>query len=86
MEFGFSDNTFPKEIEDYFLLFEDECSTLGHQNCLARVKSVVLSMRHLALKPPDYDPRSILDLLDRYGDAHILDSGWREVDTEEWVA
>ena len=26
IEFGFSDASFSKDIEDYFLLFEDECS------------------------------------------------------------
>ena len=35
-------------------------------------------------QPPDYDDRNIVHLVERYGDAHILDSGWREVDSEEW--
>ena len=26
LEFGFSDCSFPKEIEDYFLLFKETCS------------------------------------------------------------
>ena len=86
LEFGFSDTSFPKDIEDYFLLFEDECSLLAHHNCSARVMGVVSNMKHRLLQPPSYDPRSILDLLDKYGDAHIIDSGWREVFTEEWVA
>ena len=85
LEFGFSEDKFPKEIEDYFLLMEDECSLLGHQNCAGRVKSVVFNMREKVMKPPDHDPRSIVELLEKYGDAHILDSGWREVDIEEWV-
>ena len=85
LEFGFSDKSFPKEIEDYFLLMEDECSTHSH-NCGGRVTGVVFNMRNSVLKPPSYDPRNIVDLLDKYSDAHILDSGWREVDTEEWVA
>ena len=83
IEFGFKDNKFLKEIEDYFLLMEDECSI--HSNkCVARVKSVVFDMRDWVLQPPKYDPRNIVDLLEKYGDAHILDMGWREVDTEEW--
>ena len=32
-----------------------------------------------------YDPRNVVDLLDKYRDGHIVDSGWREIDTEEWV-
>ena len=47
---------------------------------------VVFNMRDSVLNPPSYDPRNIVDLLDKYSDAHIIDSGWREVDTEEWVA
>ena len=84
LEFGFSDNSFPKDIEDYFLLMEDECSTHSH-NCGGRVSGVVFNMRNSVLKPPSYDPRNIVDLVDKYSDAHIIDSGWREVDTEEWV-
>jgi hypothetical protein len=34
--------------------------------------------------PPSFDPRNIVDLVAKYGDAHIIDNGWREVDTEEW--
>ena len=85
LEFMFNKKYFPKEIEDYFLLMEDECSTLGHLGFLARVKSVAFDMRKSLLRPPDYDPRSIVDLVDKYGDAHVLDSGWREVDTDEWT-
>ena len=85
IEFGFSDNKFPKEIEDYFLLMEDECSIQPH-HCAARVMGVVSNMRDMVLKPPSYDPRDIVELIERYGDAHIIDSGWREVDTEEWVS
>ena len=43
--------------------------------------SVVFNMRNSVLKLPSYDPRNIVDLLDKYSDAHII-----EVDTEEWVA
>ena len=35
-------------------------------------------------KAPEFDPRNIVDLVERYGDAHINDCGWREVDSEEW--
>ena len=54
-------------------------------SCGRRVSGVVSNMRDIVLKPPSYDPRNIVALLDKYSDAHILDSGWREVDTEEWV-
>ena len=84
LEFGFSDKSFPKEIEDYFLLMEDECTTQSH-TCAGRVRSVVFNMRDSVLKPSSYDPRNVVDLLEKYRDAHISDSGWREVDTEEWV-
>ena len=84
LEFGFSDVSFPKEVQDYFILFEDPCSSQAHI-CGGRVSAVVSNMRDKLLKPPSYDPRNIEDLLDRYGDAHISDTGWREVDTEEWV-
>ena len=84
LEFGYSDNTFSKEIGDYFLLMEDEC-TIHSNHCAARVSSVVSNMRNSVLQPPSYDQRNIVDLLDRYGDAHIIDMGWREVDVEEWV-
>ena len=40
IEFGFSDKTFCKDIEDYFLLFEDECSLQSH-TCAARVARVL---------------------------------------------
>ena len=69
----------------FVLIMEDECSTHSH-NCGGRVSGVVFNMRNSVLKPPSYDPRNIVDLLDKYSDAHIIDSGWREVDTEEWVA
>ena len=48
------------------------------------VLGVASNFREKVLKPPDYDPRNIVDLIDKYGDAHINDSGWREVDSEEW--
>ena len=85
VEFGFSDVNFPKDFEDYFLLMEDECLTQSHA-CAGRIMGVLFNMRDKVLKPPDYDPRNVVDLIDKYRDAHIMDSGWREVDTEEWVA
>ena len=85
VEFGFGDINFPKDFEDYFLLMEDECLTQSHA-CAGRIMGVLFSMRDKVLKPPSYDPRNVVDLIDKYRDAHIMDSGWREVDTEEWVA
>ena len=82
VEFGFSDKHFPKDIEDFFLLFEDKCE-LSHA-CAGRVMGVASYYRDKVLGPPKYDPRNIVDLLDKYGDAHISDSGWMEVDAEEW--
>ena len=71
------------ELQDYFVMFEDECSTLSH-NCAGRIRGVLFDVKNKALKPPDYDSRSIIDLIEKYEDAHILDCGWREVDPEEW--
>ena len=85
VEFGFSDKTFPKDFEDYFLMFEDDCTTQSH-TCAGRIMGVLFDMRDEVLQPPSYDLRNVVDLIDRYRDAHIMDSGWREVDTEEWVA
>ena len=85
INFGFLDNKFLKDLEDYFLMMEDECSsqTCG-SCCVGRVMEVLCGMRDSALKPPSYDPRDVVDMLDKYRDGHILDMGWREVDTEEW--
>ena len=83
IEFGFSEKTFCMDIEDYFLLFEDECSLQSH-TCAGRVSGLLEHVRDRVIRPPTYDERSIVDLLERYGDAHISDSGWREVDEEEW--
>ena len=85
LEFGYNDKAFPKDFEDYFLMFEDECTTQSHA-CAGRVRSVLFDKRDKVLQPPKYDPRNIVALIDKYKDAHILDSGWREVDTEEWMA
>ena len=82
IEFGFSDKHFPQSIDDYFLPFEDECS-LSH-SCAGRVMGVLEHVRNKVIKPPEYDQRNIVELIERYGDAHISDLGWREVDREEW--
>ena len=82
VEFGFCDKHFPKDIEDYFLIFEDKCDQ--NHACAGRVMGVASHYRDKVLKPPNYDPRNIVDLIEKYVDAHISDSGWRELDTEEW--
>jgi len=84
IEFGFSDNKFDKNVEDYFLPFEDECTKL--HNCAGRVAGVLSNVRDKVIAPPSYDSRNIVELIDKYGDAHLSDSGWREVDPEEWFA
>ena len=66
-------------------MFEDECTTQSHSSA-GRVMGVLFDKRSSVLNPPSYDPRNVVDLLDKYRDGHIVDSGWREVDTEEWVA
>ena len=45
---------------------------------------VAAGMREKVIGPPSFDPRNIVELVDKYGDAHISDSSWREVDPEEW--
>jgi hypothetical protein len=45
---------------------------------------VLSHIREKAIKPPNFNPRNIVDLVDKYQDAHISDHGWREVDPEEW--
>ena len=83
LEFGFKEKTFSVELEDYFLMFEDDCSITSH-NCVGRIMGVLMHKREGVLQPPSYDTRNIVELVDKYRDAHILDSGWREVDPEEW--
>ena len=72
IEFGFKDNGFDMDIEEYFLKFEDKCSTQSH-NCLGRIKAVSSDMKDLA-----WTPRNFIDLLEKYSDAHVIDRGWRE--------
>ena len=76
IEFGFSDKNFSKDGEDYFLMFEDECSTQAH-HCAGRVMGVLHNMRDIVLNPPTYDSRNVVNLLDKYRDGHIIDCGWR---------
>ena len=47
---------------------------------------VLAHVRDNVVKAPVHDPRNIVDLVERYGDAHISDCGWRAVDQEEWYA
>ena len=81
VEFGFTEKHFPQEVEDYILPFEDECSLL--HSFAGRVMGVLEHVRDKVIKPPDYDPGDIEDLIEKYGDAHISDAGWRKVDREE---
>ena len=37
LEFGFSEKNFSEEVEDYFLMFEDQCTQQSH-NCGGRVR------------------------------------------------
>ena len=51
-------------------MFEDRCSLAPH-HCAARVSGVALNVRDRVLQPPDYDGMNIVELVDKYGDAHI---------------
>ena len=82
IEFAFSEKIFDRDYEEYFILFEDQC-TLSH-NCAGRVSGLQAHLRNKVLEPPSYDPRNIVELIEKYGDAHLSDTGWREIDPEEW--
>ena len=84
VEFGYQEKSFPTDLEDYFLLFEDKCSQI--HPCAGRVMGIQSHVRERVIKPPSYDPRDIVALVEKYGDAHVSDSGWRVVDREEWYA
>ena len=84
LEFGFHHKAFPTDMEEYFLLFEDKCSQL--HTCAGRVMGIQAHARESVIEPPSYDPRDIVALVEKYGDAHVSDSGWRVVDREEWYA
>ena len=71
IEVGFKDDRFVMDIEEYFLRFEDNCSTQSH-NCMSRIKAVSSDMKDLA-----WTPRNVIDLLEKHGDAHVIDRGWR---------
>ena len=64
--------------------YEDSCSQ--SHTCAGRLMGIQVPVRDKVLKPPSYDPRDIVALLEKYGDAHISDSGWRPVDQEEWYS
>jgi hypothetical protein len=54
--------------------------------CAVRVMGIQAHVRDKVIKPPDYDPRDIVALVEKYGDAYISDFDWRIVDPEEWYA
>ena len=64
---------FKAYLEDYFLLFEDKCS-LAHTGA-GRVMGYLSHPREKVVGTPHYNPRSIVDILDKYRDGHISDSG-----------
>ena len=45
---------------------------------------VLTHVRDIVIKAPEHDPRNIVDLVERYRDAHTSDCRWREADREEW--
>jgi hypothetical protein len=57
IEFGYQGKSFPTDMEDYFLLFEDRCSQ--SHTCAGRVMGIQDHVREQLLKPADYDPRDI---------------------------
>ena len=70
VEFGFTDKEFPQEVEDYFVQFEDKC-TLPHC-CTVRVMGVLEHVMENVIKAPEFDPRNIVDLEERYVDAALV--------------
>ena len=81
LEFGFKNKDFPKTSDDFFHKFEDICTSQSHK-CSGRVMGVLIGMREKV----KYDSRQrcLIDLIDKFGDAHILDSGWREANLRDW--
>ena len=51
IEFGYQGKSFPTDMEDYFLLFEDRCSQ--SHTCAGRVMGIQSHVRDQLLKPPD---------------------------------
>ena len=80
IKFGFKEKEFSKDIDDFFLQFEDECS-LPHK-CFGRIKSVSFEMRNLEVEPDD--AMNIIGLIEKYSDGHVIDSGCRVVGEKEW--
>ena len=62
IEFGFYEKTFPTDLEDYFLLFENKCSQI--HTCAGRVMGIQSHVRERVIKPPSYDPRDIVALVE----------------------
>ena len=81
-EFIFTDKKFDRDFEDYFILFEDQCSLSN--NCVGRVSGLQAYVRDKMLEPPSFDQRRMVNLLEKYGDAHLSDGGWRKIDPEKW--
>jgi hypothetical protein len=52
----YSENVFPNDVEDYFLMFEDQC-TQSHA-CAGKVRGVLSHIRKKLIDPPSYDQRS----------------------------
>ena len=70
IEFGFNDKTFDKDMVDCFRMFEDECGIQSHA-CAGRVSGLLEHTRDRVIRPPSYDLRSIVNLLGKFGDAHM---------------
>ena len=62
LEFGIQEKIFLTDKEDYFLLFEDSCSQ--SHTCAGRVMGIQAHVRDKVLKPPSYDPRDIVALVE----------------------
>ena len=73
LEFGFKDKDFPKTFDVFFHKFREKCTSQSHK-CRRRVMGVVIGMRERV----KHDCKYLQDLVDKFGDAHILDSGWIE--------
>ena len=73
LEFGFKDKDFPKSFDGYFHKYGEMCTSQSHK-CRGRVKGVVIGMGERV----KHDSKYLLDLIEKFGDAHILDSGWIE--------
>ena len=67
-QFGFTDKKFDRDFEDYFIIFEYQCS-LSH-NCVGRVSGLQAHGRD-KLEPPSFDQRGIVNLHEKYGDDHL---------------